>query len=187
MPEKLVEIGEEFGLWSPPPGLKLNIEMIPRQNWGLNARKYLSAKAWGIVSRYVIERAGKRCEVCKAKSNLHCHEGWKYYMDYTEEVPRLRAKVVKLSALCAKCHACVHAMRTISVSKDQVRTIDRMVKHFIKVNGSTDRKLWGKAFGAAKFNFEILSSLPDFDIDLSLVIETLKVARSKEPGNVVTF
>ncbi len=84
---------------------KLSIELIPRSSWGVNARSELSTFEWEMLRKNCYKRADYKCEVCGDVGEQHpveAHEVWRF--DERREVQRL----VRLIALCPKCHAVKH-------------------------------------------------------------------------------
>jgi hypothetical protein len=120
-----VEIGEEGEALA--PRTLLTVELVPRTCWFSNLRSELSADEWDRLRRPVLERAGRRCEVCGQRGTAHpveCHEEWEY------DDERLVQRLVGLVALCPACHEAKHMGYASSAGRGgQARA------HLARVNG----------------------------------------------------
>jgi hypothetical protein len=120
-----VEIGEEGEALA--PCTLLTVELVPRTCWFSNLRSELSQDEWDRLRRPVLERAGRRCEVCGQRGTAHpveCHEVWEY------DDERLVQRLVGLVALCPACHEAKHMGYASSVGRGgQARA------HLARVNG----------------------------------------------------
>ncbi|MFL5732105.1 MAG: HNH endonuclease, partial [Chloroflexia bacterium] len=70
-----------------------------------NLRSELSKEDWDRLRGPVLDRAGRRCEICGGRGieyPVECHEVWEY--DDAEHVQRLAGLV----ALCPACHEAKH-------------------------------------------------------------------------------
>jgi hypothetical protein len=109
------------------PRTLLTVELVPSTCWFSNLRSELSKDEWDRLRRPVLERAGRRCEVCGGSGAQHpveCHEVWEY--DAKSHVQRL----VGLVALCPACHEAKHMGYASSVGRGgQARA------HLARVNG----------------------------------------------------
>jgi hypothetical protein len=89
-------------------GSGLFVDLVPSSCWFTNARSCISERDWERVRRMVTERAGRRCEVCRATADrdagrwLEVHERWSY--DDAARVQSLR----RLICLCTPCHTATH-------------------------------------------------------------------------------
>lgn len=116
-----------------PKRYKLQIELIPERQWGVNLRSAMSATQWGQVSREIFEAAGHRCALCGGRGRKHpveCHEVWSY-----DEDPDLAAgkRVQRLEGLQALCPAC-HRVKHLGFA-DKQGWLDASIKHLARVNG----------------------------------------------------
>lgn len=91
--------------------MKLEFQFIPRTMSGINARNKCPKEQWDMARFACYQRAGYICEVCGQvgpKHPVECHEYWEW--NKQAGIQRL----VKLIALCPKCHQAVHLGHTIS-------------------------------------------------------------------------
>ncbi len=88
-------------------GSELFIDLIPKSCWFTNVRYCVSKEDWNKIRKIIYKRTGYICECCKIdciKSNnsIEAHERWHY--DYENKIQKL----VRLVALCKKCHQSTH-------------------------------------------------------------------------------
>ena len=109
--------------------LKLKIEPIPSQNWGISLAKLLPKEVWDSLRREVYELSGYICSICgEEDKRLHCHERWVY------NDKRRVQKLAALECICVDCHDVKHWGRTSIVKPSEVV---RLLLHFCTVNSST--------------------------------------------------
>ena len=113
----------------------LEVQPVPKGNWGDNLAHLLPKEIWDTLRREVYKRAGNICEICKDWSKtLHCHENWGYN-------DRKRIQYLKsLLSLCYNCHIVIHWFRTeqeIKKGTYKKEYITELRDHFIKVNNCT--------------------------------------------------
>lgn len=96
----------------------LHIELVPTTSWGDNLRSRLSKADWDRVRKHTYRRANYRCEICGGAGfqqgynwPVECHEVWGY--DDDQHVQTL----VRLIALCPRCHLVKHIGRAQQVGK----------------------------------------------------------------------
>jgi len=107
--------------------MKLEMELIPETTWYMNLRKYLSYNGWEEVRKFVLERAGNRCEICGAKDiELDCHE----VFDFNEATST--QTLVGVMALCKLCHGVKHIGHAKSSG-----SFFTVARHMAKINGIT--------------------------------------------------
>lgn len=113
-------------------GSGLFVDLVPSSCWFTNARSCLTERDWERVHRMVTDRAGRRCEVCRATADrdarrgLEVHERWSY--DDAARVQSLR----RLICLCTDCHTATH------YGLATVRGVDgRARDHLARVTGFT--------------------------------------------------
>ena len=112
--------------------LKLEVEPIPSQNWGVSLAHLLPKEVWDSLRREVYSIADYTCLVCGATDKrLHCHEVWVY------NDKRRVQKLSKLDCECRDCHAVRHWGRTVLVSQSDPTELERLIAHFCKVNNCT--------------------------------------------------
>ena len=122
--------------------LKLTIEFIPEPLWGQSiAQRY--PRQWNKLRRAAYAEAGHRCEVCGGvgfrgsminPGGLEAHEVWEYEFHGDDAVQRL----VRLIALCPRCHQCKHMGRSYRVMP---RAAYRdLVEHFLTVNELSEQQ-----------------------------------------------
>ncbi len=115
--------------------MKLEVQPVPRGNWGDNLAHLLPKEIWDTLRRKIYELAENKCILCSDFSKtLHCHENW-VYNDNTQ-VQYLKS----LLSLCYTCHHVIHWFRT----EQEIRKgtypksyITDLREHFIKVNECT--------------------------------------------------
>lgn len=98
----------------PPGGVfpKLHVELVPSTCWLSNVRSLMKRSAWQRLAAEIAEDGGRSCEVCRGRGRQHaveCHEVWHY--DEQRGVQLL----MRLQALCPRCHRVKHLGRTASV------------------------------------------------------------------------
>lgn len=108
--------------------MKLEIEPIPSQNWGISLAHLLPKKVWDSLRREVYELSDYTCSICgSTERQLHCHERWKYNDKRRYQI------LVGFQCLCRYCHAIKHWGRTVAVTEDR-ELLSVLVEHFCKVN-----------------------------------------------------
>lgn len=116
-------------------GLKLTIELVPEQSWGINLAHILSGPVWDTLRREVYKRANWTCEICEETDlQLHCHEVWEYNDQKKTQT------LVELKCLCVYCHDIKHWGRTVTmvhVGSYSANYLKELEKHFCKVNQCT--------------------------------------------------
>ncbi|MFW9992066.1 MAG: HNH endonuclease [Candidatus Odinarchaeota archaeon] len=116
-------------------GYRLWSNMIPKETWNENLRKYLSRKEWDDIRKKVYERQGYKCSICQKKTQLHCHERWSF--DYENGLQTLEG----LMGLCFLCHMTNHLGYSTSVLIPEGKlTRDDLVGHWMNVNGKSERE-----------------------------------------------
>ena len=83
-------------------GSGLYVDLIPKSCWFTNVRNSVSEVDWKRIRRMVIERAGKRCEICGSSESLEAHERFEF--DDAKQVQKLR----RLICVCGPCHRTTH-------------------------------------------------------------------------------
>lgn len=89
-------------------GSGLFVDLVPNTCWFTNARSCVSERDWERLRRMIINRAGRRCELCHRGEDrdsrrwLEVHERWAY--DDKARVQALR----RLICLCTDCHTTTH-------------------------------------------------------------------------------
>jgi hypothetical protein len=112
--------------------LKLTIELVPEQSWGINLAHILTGPVWDTLRKEVYAKAHWSCEICgNTGVQLHCHEVWEY--NDKKHIQTL----VKLQCLCVYCHDTKHWGRTVSMVhswKTSGNYLKELEDHFCKVN-----------------------------------------------------
>jgi hypothetical protein len=121
--------------------VRLEIELIPRPLWGMSVAKQ-DKRLWSRVRVGAYSTAGHRCEVCGETGprgsnanpgGLEAHEQWEYVREGATGIQRL----VKVLALCPRCHRCKHMGRSKrTLPREQFRELEA---HFMTVNGMSRR------------------------------------------------
>jgi hypothetical protein len=92
---------------------RLTVELVPATAWGDNLRSRLTPARWDELRKAQYKLANYCCEICGGKGSKHpveCHEVWEY------DDEKLTQKLLRLIALCPRCHRVKHAGRTITTS-----------------------------------------------------------------------
>jgi hypothetical protein len=113
--------------------LRLTIELVPATSWYNNLRKNLPRAEWDRIRQQVYADYNYRCGICGAKGQLSCHERWEYNdSGHTQ-------KLAGFIALCTLCHHVKHIGLAGILAGQGKLDYDKVVEHFISVNGC-DRK-----------------------------------------------
>ena len=111
--------------------MNLEIELVPETAWGNNIRTFFTKTEWDKLRRECYRKAGYVCEICGGKGPewpVECHEVWEYKNG--------KQKLIRLIAICPKCHNCKHFGRSSIVGlKQECR------EHLMKVNNITSEQL----------------------------------------------
>lgn len=105
----------------------LTIDLVPRTSWYENVRSNVPASDWEKLKRETFSRARYLCEVCGGRGDrwpVECHEVFTY--DDEQHVQKL----VRLVALCPRCHEVKHIGLAGVRGKGA-----RAVAHLAQVNG----------------------------------------------------
>jgi hypothetical protein len=112
--------------------MKLTIDLVPSSCWYKNVRSLLTPKQWKSISRQVSSASWEMCEICGKfgdKHSVECHEVWEY------DDKNLIQKLVKLIALCPKCHMTKH------IGYAELRgNYKEVLKHFMKINNLSKKE-----------------------------------------------
>ncbi len=115
---------------------KLSIELVPEKSWGKSLAQLLPKKDWDILRRKTYRRYNWTCQICNAYGvRVNCHEKWKYDDKLKRQI------LVDLVCLDDDCHNIKHWGRTIQLyheGKNSQEDIDRLRKHFCKINKCTE-------------------------------------------------
>jgi len=130
---------------------KLRIELVPDGCFHYNLRYVLPKKLWDFVRKTAYDEAGGRCAVCGEKTTkLHAHETWEY------DGKRGVAKLIKVSAVCAKCHSAIH-MNYTALKGD----LESAENQYMKVNGVSFSEM-KKDLGEANEKQKRLNEVPEW-------------------------
>ncbi len=114
-------------------GLRLTAELVPSSTWYRNLRGVVSQETWDRIRRRTYRAYGYKCGICRARGRLNCHEIWEY--DDETRVQRLRGFI----ALCDLCHHVKHLVHAAGLASEGKLDHERVVEHFIRVNGCDRR------------------------------------------------
>ena len=78
------------------------IDLLPPSAHFHNLRTYLAALDWKALSRYVIQRAARQCEICGSQDRPEAHERWRFNVEGRKQ------DVARLMCVCKKCHLGIH-------------------------------------------------------------------------------
>jgi len=110
--------------------MRLRVEMIPKSAWSANLRSLLTQSQWDKVRKKSYALANYQCDICGvSQKKLSCHEVWEYDDDTGVQ------KLVKLEALCNKCHLCKHIGFAFTMHYEGNISLAPIIEHFLKVNG----------------------------------------------------
>ena len=113
--------------------LRLSIEPIPQSTWGKSLANLMPRKEWDKIRKEAYKEADYQCEVCgEVNLPLFLHERW----TWDEEVSIQR--FAGFEVCCELCHDTHHLGR----SKDTKTKayVERLIKHWCKVNGETRKR-----------------------------------------------
>lgn len=91
--------------------IKLSVELVPKTCWGGNARSTIKPSEWNKIRKLSYKDAGYKCEICRTKEPLECHEIWSY--DDETHIQKLDG----LISLCKLCHLTKHIGRANAMGK----------------------------------------------------------------------
>jgi len=113
----------------------LTVDLIPSTSWWNNARTNLTPGEWDRLRKAQYKAAGFKCEICGGNGKeqgcrwpLECHEVWEY-----EESTQTQ-RLVRLIALCPRCHSIKHLGRTWSLHPEKIA---QTLQHLMMINGWT--------------------------------------------------
>ena len=119
-----------------PHELKLTIELVPQTSWYDNMRKVIPKTQWDKLRKRVYAEYSHKCGICGAtEGRLNCHEIWEY--DDTNHEQKLKGFI----ALCDLCHHVKHIGLAGILSQEGKLDLEKVVEHFMKVNGCDSRTL----------------------------------------------
>lgn len=144
---------------------KLNIELIPKTCWFSSVRTMVSKKDWDKIRFATYNLANNKCEICGDnglnqgyKHRVECHEVWLYDDETNVQ------KLVKLIALCVKCHQVKHIGRAIAIGKHQ-----EAYNQLAKVNKWTKQQVEQHILESFEIHRE--RSKYEWDLDISILAE----------------
>ena len=144
-------------------GRGLFVDLVPESCWFTNARSCIDERDWERVRRLVVNRAGRRCEVCGRRKDrrlglwLEAHERWAYSSAHGN-VQSLR----RLVCLCTWCHQATH------MGLAGKRGLDAQAfEHLCQVTGMSARE--ADQHVEAAFAIWELRSASWWDLDLSIL------------------
>lgn len=110
---------------------KLGIELVPFDLWNKGLRYLVSRDVWDAIRKKAYADAGYECKVCGRKEKLYCHEVWSY--DDEKRVQKLEG----FEAVCQMCNWVHHIGLAGVRALDGELDFDKVVRHFLEVNGCT--------------------------------------------------
>ena len=115
--------------------LKLSLELIPEQNWGLSLANKLPKPVWNWFRKKVYLKFHYVCAICGSPGEMHCHEVWEWNQ-------KRKWQILKgAQCLCRDCHHIKHWGRTIAEFHKGTLTADyikKLTQHFCTVNNCTE-------------------------------------------------
>ncbi|MGU4699088.1 hypothetical protein K6L09_20695 [Burkholderia cepacia] len=124
-------------------GTKLNIELVPFNMHGKNARAVLTPETWKETCTITHKKNGYQCVECGArKEKLECHERW-FYRIKKGQTPV--SEMVDLLSLCHKCHMGKHI--EFAKRKGEYKEVKA---HLKKVYGLNELQFLWKVYKAKK-------------------------------------
>lgn len=137
--------------------MTLTIELVPSTCFYTNVRSEVSKDEWDVLRRKCYADADYKCEICGGvgpKHPVEAHEVWEY--DDKNKVQKL----LRLIALCPKCHMCKHW------GLSQIRNKEGIcIKHMMQVNGWSKEDV--KLYVEASFEKWMQRSQHDWELDIS--------------------
>ena len=129
--------------------LMLMIELVPESSWSNNLRNILGKDAWRKLRTKILKDAQYTCGICGQRSRfLHCHEKWVY--DDENHTQKLEG----LIPLCKMCHAVKHiGFAKLQADRGELDW-EKMVEHFMKINGCNKKMFEKHHQNAAKIWIE---------------------------------
>jgi len=113
--------------------LKLAIEPIPQSTWGKSLANLMPQREWDKIRHEAYKEADYQCEVCgEVNLPLFCHEKWRF------DDKRCVQHFAGFEACCELCSD-VHHFGRSKETKTKVY-VERLIKHWCKVNGKTRQK-----------------------------------------------
>jgi hypothetical protein len=146
-PESLPGEDRSFG------GKDFSIEIVPPGAWFKNLRSMMSPLQWNLISRYVRDRAGNRCEICDSDRRMEAHERWVFNEETKTQ------KLVRLISLCKNCHLGTHWGLA-----GQLGFAEEIKKHIFAVTGWTEAEFQAHRSARSGAAFS-----EDWKIDVSMV------------------
>ena len=101
----------------------LTIELVPETCWFSNVRSEISQRDWDRIRRRQLRLANFNCEICSSKTQLECHEVWRY------DDARLTQTLLRMITLCKNCHEVKHLGRATAVGRNS-----QAKSHLARVN-----------------------------------------------------
>ena len=139
--------------------MKLQIEMIPRPNWGKSLSKKLKKSDWDSIRKAVYAKENMKCHICEEDcQSLHAHEVW----NFDEE--RHVQKLVDIIGICSACHNTIHYGRAQRIGKAR-----EAQEQFLKVNDCLSFLEFQTDLNRASEDFHRRSKIEDWKIDVSFI------------------
>jgi hypothetical protein len=137
-------------------GNELFVDLIPKTCWFTNVRSCVATTDWDRLRNHIYSRVNNKCECCNSDENIEAHERW----DYDDK--KLIQKLVRLVALCKKCHEATHMGLARVIGKGEKAKL-----HLKNVRQFTDKQCIKHIDNA--FNKWRKRSEKNWDLDLSLL------------------
>lgn len=165
-------------------GSHLFVDLIPRGCWFTNVRSCVSRSDWDRIRRMVYARADFCCEACGARPSrrpgdyIEAHERWRYLAS----VPRTAGepthyvqKLVRLIALCTRCHGVTHFGRA-----EMAGRAEQALAHLMRVTGMD--RMEADAHVAVASEVWVELSRHDWELDLSMLTDVGVILKRDAPA-----
>lgn len=114
--------------------MKLTVELVPKTVWQGSLAKLLPRSIWSSIRGDVIDKNGKKCQICgETEGTMSLHEIWNY--DDVNHVQKLDGFVL----LCSMCHHVKHIGLAGILASQGKLDYTEVIKHFCKVNGRSEK------------------------------------------------
>jgi len=114
--------------------LKLTAELVPKTAWNQSLAKLLPRSVWDSIRGDIIERNGRKCQICgETEGVMNLHEIWEY--DDVSHFQKLNGFIL----LCTMCHHVKHIGLAGILAREGKLDYSEVMKHFCKVNNCSEK------------------------------------------------
>ncbi|MGB3948813.1 MAG: hypothetical protein WBM13_12575 [Bacteroidia bacterium] len=160
--------------------LKLQIQLIPFNNWGKNLRHYIPQK-WKKIREEQLKIAHNQCAICgDSESKLHCHEQWD--IDHK----KLTQRLIGVQIVCESCHHCIHWGNTERIDTNGVLK-KKIIEHFLKVNNCNEEVFKHHYNEVWKININSWKNSYQYELDLGEYVSEEEELKGEFKRDVSVF